>query len=146
MPFLLQLYAASRSDELARTPWSSAAKAAFVASQFALQHQHVTAAGTTTDFWLVEIDGRPAGRLYVDRAPVLWHLVDILLATAARGRGTGSALLDWLQRSARDANASGIDLHVHMPNARAAALYARHGFVVVPGESVTHRRMLWRIS
>ncbi|TXC72642.1 GNAT family N-acetyltransferase [Sphingomonas ginsenosidivorax] len=146
MPFLERLYAASRADELAHVPWTAAAKAAFVASQFALQHRHYTAGGSTTDFWIVERHGHPAGRLYVDRAPAMWHLVDLLLASVARGRGIGSALLDWLQQSARASGASGIDLHVLIPNMRAAALYARHGFTRVPDHSQTHRRMIWRIS
>jgi GNAT superfamily N-acetyltransferase len=146
MPFLHALYAELRADELAFVPWTDAAKATFVASQFALQHRHVATPGTTTDFWIVEIRRNPVGRLYVDRRQPLWRLVDIALAPAARGHGAGSALLDWLQRIARDADAAGIVLHVLVTNSRAAALYARHGFIPVEGGSETHRRMVWRVS
>lgn len=148
MPFLQRLYGDSRSGELAAVPWTEAAKAAFVASQFALQNRHFTTPGITTDFWIVEIGGDAVGRFYVRRTPPVWRLVDIMLRPATQGHGVGSALLDWLQRCARDADATGIDLHVLVTNPRAAALYARHGFVDVAGNGQphTHRRMLWRVS
>jgi ribosomal protein S18 acetylase RimI-like enzyme len=146
MPFLHQLYAELRAPELAILPWDATAKAGFVASQFALQHHHFTAPGITTDRWIVEIDGADAGRLYVHRARPLWHLADIALSAATRGRGAGTALIAWLQRTARDAGACGIDLHVLVTNRRAAALYARRGFCDADGDSDTHRRMLWRVS
>lgn len=148
--FLQRLYGETRSGELAFVPWTDAVKAAFLASQFALQHRHFTAPGITTDFWIVEVDGEAAGRLYVRRDPLLWRLVEVSLRSAAQGRGAGSALIDWLQSCARDDGASGIDLHVLVTNTRAAALYARHGFVTADddgsGNPDTHRRMIWRIS
>lgn len=148
--FLQRLYGETRSDELAFVPWTDVAKAAFLASQFALQHRHFTTPGVTTDFWIVEIGGEAAGRLYVRRDASLWRLVEISLRSAAQGRGAGSALIDWLQGCARDDGASGIDLHVLVTNPRAASLYARHGFVPVAGDGHgtpdTHRRMIWRIS
>lgn len=122
------------------------AKAAFLAGQFALQHRHFTAPGGTTDRWIVELDAMPAGRLYVDRASSLWRLGEVTLAAAARGRGHGAALIGWLQAAARAAGAEGIDLHVLTTNRRAAALYARHGFVDADGGTSTHRRMVWRVS
>lgn len=148
--FLQHLYGETRANELAFVPWTDAAKAAFLASQFALQHRHFTTPGVTTDFWIVEVGGEAAGRLYVRRDPSLWRLVEISLRSTAQGRGVGSALIEWLQGSARDDGAGGIDLHVLATNPRAASLYARHGFVPVAGESRgspdTHRRMIWRIS
>lgn len=150
IPFLQRLYAESRSDELAFVPWTGPAKAAFVASQFALQYRHFTTPGIATNFWIVESGREAVGRLYVRCQPPLWRLVEISLLPAAQGRGAGSALLDWLQRCARNGGASGIDLHVLVTNPRAAALYARHGFVPVAGDGHatpdTHRRMIWQIS
>ncbi len=146
MAFLQRLYADLRADELAVVPWTDRAKAAFVASQFALQHRHFTTPGVANDFWIVEIDGRAAGRLYANREPPVWRLVDIALCPTVQNRGIGSTLLDWLKSIARLADATGIDLHVLITNRRATALYARHGFVVADGGSETHRRMIWRVS
>jgi len=146
MPFLLKLYAASRANELAHVPWTDASKAAFVASQFALQHRHFTTPGIATDLWIVEIDSCAAGRLYANREPPVWRLVEIALCPSVRERGIGSMLLDWLKRTARLAGATGIDLHVLVTNPRAAALYARQGFVAADGGSETHRRMIWPVS
>ena len=145
MPFLRRLYADLRADELVIAPWTDAAKAAFIESQFALQHHHFTTPGIATDRWIVARGGRAVGRLYANRGDSPWRLVEIGLTPAAQGQGVGSALLDWLKREARDAGARGIDLHVHLTNPRAAALYARHGFVATDADSATHRRMIWHV-
>lgn len=124
-------------------PWPDPAKAQFVDSQFALQHRHFVAAHAGGDFLVVMRRGRSLGRLYLDRSRPVWRLVDIALLPEARGSGVGTALLRWLQHSAR-ATADGIDLHVLHANAGAARLYAAHGFVDAVHASATHRRMIWR--
>jgi len=40
LPFLAQLYASTRADELAVTGWTEAVKAAFLEQQFRAQHAH----------------------------------------------------------------------------------------------------------
>ena len=40
LPFLARLYASTRADELAVTPWSDREKAAFLDMQFKAQHTH----------------------------------------------------------------------------------------------------------
>ena len=92
---------------------------------------------------MVEVGGRPVGRLYVDRAPGELRIIDISLVPELRGRGIGGALIAALQREAADVGAV-VRLHVELHN-RAARLYERLGFVPV-GEPGVYRRMEWRPS
>lgn len=124
------------------TVWPDDAKRRFVEQQFALQHRHLLSHHPDADYWIVGRRGRPVGRLYVDRHGSPWRVLDITLLPEARGTGAGSALLRWLQRAAARAGAA-VDLHVAHHNPRAAALYARLGFVTAIGASATHARLVW---
>ena len=146
LPFLAELYADFRMPELSLFPWSPAQRQAFAADQFRLQHVHLVHHFPSADFWIVEIDQRATGRLYLDRQDPVWRLIDILLRADARGRGLGAALLGGLQAAARERGASGIDLHVAVTNTRAAAFYARHGFVDTAEDAAMQRRMIWHAA
>ena len=143
LPFLGTLYASTRNDELAAVPWPEPAKAAFLASQFALQHRHLLSHHPTGDYAIVLLREQRIGRLYVDRTPSMWRLVDIALLPAAQGRRIGTALVRWLQAEATTA-AADLDLHVAHDNHRAARLYERLGFVRAIGGHATHSRLTWR--
>ena len=56
LPFLARLYASTRTEELAVTPWSAEQKAAFLAMQFQAQHAHYQQHYPTAD-WLVTMRG-----------------------------------------------------------------------------------------
>src|SRR5215210_959506 len=99
--FLVDLYASTRADELALVDWDDAAKRAFIEHQFSAQDQHYREhyPGATLD--VIEVDGRPAGRLYVYRGEEDIRIMDIALAPAFRGRGIGTDLLEQLMAEAR---------------------------------------------
>ena len=125
-PFLVDLYASIRAPELEHVPWDETMKRAFVEHQFAAQDVHYRQhyAGATLD--VIEVDGEPAGRLYVHRGPSDIRIMDIALAPAFRGRGIGTTLLRAL---IGEAAASGrrLSIHVEMNNP-ARSLYERLGF------------------
>jgi ribosomal protein S18 acetylase RimI-like enzyme len=124
--FLVGLYASVREPELAHVPWDAGTKRAFVAQQFAAQDAHYREhyPGATLD--VVEVDGEPAGRLYVHRGERDIRIMDIALAPAFRGRGIGTALLRGLMV---EAQASGRRLSIHVEaNNPARRLYERLGF------------------
>jgi ribosomal protein S18 acetylase RimI-like enzyme len=124
--FLVELYGSVREPELGQVPWDDATKRAFVEQQFAAQDAHYRQhyPGATLD--VVEVDGRPAGRLYVHRGPSDIRIMDVALAPAFRGRGIGTALLQTL---VEEAQASGRKLSIHVEvNNPARALYERLGF------------------
>jgi ribosomal protein S18 acetylase RimI-like enzyme len=124
--FLVELYASTREEELAQVEWPEGARETFVEQQFAAQDHHYRAnyPGATLD--VIEVDGSPAGRLYVHRGPSDIRIMDIALAPGFRGRGIGTRLL----RSLMDeADASGRKLSIHVEqNNPARSLYDRLGF------------------
>ena len=133
---------------MALVAWPQAHKDALLQDQFRLQHHHLVTHFSGADFWIVEradCSGAisPLGRFYLDRSTALWRVVEIGFLPEARGRGLGSALLKWAQRSALDAGAAGIDLHV-VVNAPAQSLYRKLGFRIEEESDGLHQRMVWR--
>jgi ribosomal protein S18 acetylase RimI-like enzyme len=129
LPFLMTLFATTREDELAPVPWTPEQKAAFLAQQFDAQRRHYRTYFASCAFDVIEHDGEPVGRLYLDTQPGRLHLIDIAFMPAWRGRGVGGAILEALMATARDSGAR-IAAHVEKFNP-ALRLYRRLGFVDV---------------
>jgi len=142
IPFLRRLYASLREDELAPLPWPQAAKQAFLDNQFSSQHQHYVNHYRDADFLLVEQDGTPIGRYYVQRSTAHdFLIIDISLERHTRGQGIASALIGQTQQQAREYG-TGVQLHVQYGNVGAQRLYERLGFAVVADEGA-HQRLRW---
>ncbi|HET7843392.1 MAG TPA: GNAT family N-acetyltransferase [Xanthomonadales bacterium] len=141
MPFLRALYAEVRRDELAPVPWPDAAKAAFLADQFRLQHAHYTRHYVDAELLLVLREGRPIGRVYLHRSAREACVMEISLLESERGSGLGRAMIETvLAEAAREAR--DVTLHVE-PNNRAKHLYERLGFVAGELEGA-YVPMRWR--
>jgi ribosomal protein S18 acetylase RimI-like enzyme len=125
-PFLFDLYASTRQEELDAWGWPTAARQAFLALQFRAsqtRHQEYPDAA----FHIITAGGQSAGRLILHRTPGVWHLVDIALLPAFRNAGVGTALL---QGICADAEAAGLPLRLNvLLENRARRLYARLGFI-----------------
>jgi ribosomal protein S18 acetylase RimI-like enzyme len=132
--FLRELYASTRREELAPVPWSEEQKREFLASQFALQHEHYQRNYVGAEFLVIERHGAPIGRLYVYRTPGEIRVMDIALVDAERGRGLGTRLLQGLMAQARETGAQ-VTLHVE-PNNPACRLYERLGFRLIESRGV----------
>jgi ribosomal protein S18 acetylase RimI-like enzyme len=132
--FLARVYASSRADELAVTDWSEQLKADFCRRQFDAQSAYYAANYPGASFQMIERDGWPVGRLYVDRWEKEIRIVDITLLPEFRGTGIGTQLLHDLQNEARSAGKS-LTIHVERFN-RALALYQRLGFKQVEDKGV----------
>ncbi|HBD18713.1 MAG TPA: GNAT family N-acetyltransferase [Arenimonas sp.] len=144
LPALMRLYADTRADELAAMPWPEAARQAFLAQQFALQHQHYLSHYGGADFLVVVQGDALVGRYYLWRAEREDLVVDISLLAGWRGQGIGGALLASSQGSAA-AQGRGLWLHVLRWNQAAQRLYARLGFEAEEvGSTDTHLLMRWR--
>lgn len=141
--FLLGVYAATREEELSQVAWAPGQREAFVRSQFDLQDGEYRRHNPRGSFDVIEVGGRPAGRLYVDRRPDDLRIVDIALLPEFRGSGVGGGLIATLQGEAA-ATGRIVSIHVERGNP-AARLYARLGFVEV-AELGVYRRMEWRAS
>jgi ribosomal protein S18 acetylase RimI-like enzyme len=127
LPFLFQLYASTRWDELAPlTNWSEAQKIGFLQSQFAAQRHHYLIHYANSAFDVLEERGTPVGRLYVDRQERTLLIVDIALLPQWRGRGIGTALIEALFAEAQRAGKA-VSISVEKFNP-AHRLYRRLGF------------------
>lgn len=138
--FLVGLYASTRDAELSQVSWEPGQREAFVRMQFAAQDTEYRRHNPHGAFDVVEVDGRPVGRLIVDRRPGDIRIVDISLVPEARGAGVGSRLIGDLLEEARATDRI-VSIHVEVHN-RAAELYARLGFAVAEDLGV-YRRMEW---
>jgi ribosomal protein S18 acetylase RimI-like enzyme len=138
--FLVGLYASTREQELAQLVWEEGARDAFLEHQFSAQDHHYRSnyPGATLD--VIELDGEPAGRLYVYRGERDIRIMDIALAPSFRGRGIGTGLLEELIQEARSSGRS-LSIHVEQQNP-ARSLYDRLGFVPV-GEHGIYVLMQW---
>jgi ribosomal protein S18 acetylase RimI-like enzyme len=134
LPFLARVYASTRAQEVAVTPWSDAQKAAFLDAQFHLQHVHYQKYYPEAD-WLVTMrDGEDIGRLYLERWPSQHRIIDVALLAEHRGKGLGEALLrDLMDEAAAAARDVSIHVEKHNPAMR---LYRRLGFVTEEDKGV----------
>ena len=138
--FLVGVYGSTRDEELSQVVWAPGQREAFVRMQFDAQDTDYHRCNPQGSFDVIEVDGRAAGRLYVDRRPGDIRIVDIALLPELRSRGVGTHLIGGLMR---EASASGCKLSIHVEvHNRAAALYDRLGFVVVDEQGI-YRRMEW---
>jgi ribosomal protein S18 acetylase RimI-like enzyme len=140
--FLLTLYGSTRAD-LALLPLADDQRDGLVRMQFHAQDVHFRQSNPRADFDVVELDGRPVGRLYVDRCGDDIRIIDISLLPEVRGRGMGSALIRAVQDEAR-ATGRTVSLHVAIGNP-AALLYDRLGFRLAADLGV-YRLLEWRAS
>lgn len=143
LPFLRQVYASTREDELALTNWTPAEKDAFVAMQFEAQHRYYHEHYADAEYLVIVADEKPVGRLYIHRQADSIAIIDIALLSEARNRGLGSALL-------RDVLAEGeragkpVRIYVEKFN-RALRLYERLGFTPI-GEFGLYFHLEWRVQ
>lgn len=141
LPFLMRLYATTREQELAPLPWTPEQKQLFLASQFQAQRHHYRTYFGTSAFDLLEQNGEPCGRLYVQRRETTLHIIDIALLPAWRGNGIGTALLEALKAQARTAGI-GISNMVERYNP-ALRLYLRLGFAEIADHGI-YLELEWR--
>lgn len=132
--FLARVYASSRAEELAVTSWPDELKADFCRRQFDAQSAYYASNYPGASFQIIERDGWPVGRLYVDHWEKEIRIVDITLLPEFRDSGIGTKLLRELQDEARRAGKS-LTIHVERFN-RALALYQRLGFEQVEDKGV----------
>jgi ribosomal protein S18 acetylase RimI-like enzyme len=137
-PFLLEVYASTRSDELAGLGWSDDQTQAFIKMQFLARERSYPREGNR----IILLDGRPVGRMMVDRGETAILLRDIALLSEYRNAGIGSRLIQDLMKEATAARKP-IELHV-VSTSPAVRLYERLGFRSTSAEPETaYLEMKW---
>lgn len=133
-PFLLEVYASTRIDELAGIGWSDEQKQVFIKMQFLARERTYP----RVDDRIILLDGRAVGRLLVDRNEAELLLRDIALLTAYRNAGIGSRLVQDLMQEGKP-----IKLHV-VSTSPAVRFYERLGFLKSDAEpEVAYLEMKW---
>ncbi|MED5441328.1 MAG: GNAT family N-acetyltransferase, partial [Pseudomonadota bacterium] len=116
----------TREAELAMTPFNEHQKTLFIQQQFSAQTQHYQSHYCSDHFCIIEIDGRPSGRVFI----VYWsdeiRIVVIANHPVKQDSGAGSYLL---QNIIEEGNEKGLPVRIHVEqNNPAKKLYERLGF------------------
>jgi ribosomal protein S18 acetylase RimI-like enzyme len=125
--FLYRLYASTRQQEFASLGWPAAQLEMFLRMQFNAQQRWYETAYPRAEHQIILLNGAPAGRILVSRAPDFALLVDIALLTEHRNLGIGTRLLRELIEQSEKA---GIPVRLQVTKTNPARhLYERLGFV-----------------
>ena len=100
-----------------------------MAHQFQAQTVSYRAQFPQARFDIIELDGRPIGRIVVDRPGNRLHIIDQAIVPELRGRGIGTAIMHALMDEAA-ARRVPVTLEVASSNDPSMRLYLRLGFVV----------------
>lgn len=139
-PFLLELYASTRAEELALVPWTVEQQHAFVKMQFTAQQDHYRNEYPAASHEIVLASDCPVGQLYVARLEDEIRIVDFTLVSQRRNAGVGSFLLRrLLQEAATAGKAVRIYVEDFNPSRR---LFERMGFAPVDKQGI-HLLMQW---
>lgn len=135
-PFLLEVYASTRLDELEGLEWDENQKLTFIKMQFLARERTYP----RVDNRIIVFNGRDIGRILVDRTDTAISLTDIALLTDYRNAGIGTRLIQDLMT---EASASGKPLKLHvLETSPAVRLYERLGFSRT-GFEAAYLEMTW---
>lgn len=134
---MLTVYASTRLEELEGFGWSDDQKHAFIKMQFMARERTYP----RVDNRIILLNGRPVGRMLVDRGDASILLRDIALLTEYRNRGLGSRLITELMKEATSVGKP-INLHV-VATSPAVRFYERLGFRRSGDETAAYLEMKW---
>lgn len=136
-PFLFEVYASTRIEELEGLGWNDDQKRTFIRMQFNARERCYP----RSDNRIILLNGFPVGRMMVDIGDESILLRDIALLTKYRSAGIGSRLLTELMK---DATAVGKPIHLHVvATSPAVRLYERLGFCKSGDETTGYLEMKW---
>jgi len=108
---------------------------------FAEWHRNDLLEDESSSLSVIELDGRPVGRLRVRRTPEVVELCGIQLHPSVQNRGIGTSIIVGLQAEAAARDVP-LDLGVEQNNPNARRLYDRLGFTKI-GEDGAEDKMQW---
>jgi ribosomal protein S18 acetylase RimI-like enzyme len=128
LEFLFRLYASTRSEEKELVGWGDEQWEQFMRMQFGLQHTQYMRNYENPSFDIILENGAPVGRLYVNRGPDEYRIIDIALLPESRRRGICGNLMKSLLRESEERGLP-VSLHVEKNNP-ILDYYRRLGFRV----------------
>lgn len=124
--FLREVYACTREQELAMTPWNTEQREAFLRFQFDAQDAYYRQQYPDAGYQIILNDGDPVGRLYVARMPREIKILDLTVLPQYRNKGIGYILLTEILA---EANNHGKSVLIWVEQASPAqGLFKRLGF------------------
>ena len=135
-PFLLEVYASTRSEELEGLGWDENQKHAFIKMQFLARERIYP----KVDSRIILLNGCAIGRMLVDRTEEEIRLIDIALLTEHRNAGIGNRVIkDLIEEAAASNKALNLRVRSGSPAMR---LYERLGFCTT-GNDAVYSEMTW---
>lgn len=134
-PFLFALHGSTR-DDLRALGLPEAHLAALLDLQARAQHADYTRNYASEGHFVVELDGEPIGRIWVDRRPDELLVVDVALLPAHRSRGIGALLFRELFDEADEAGLR-VRMTTQPANDGMLRFARRHGFTVGGGDATS---------
>jgi len=133
-PFLFEVYASTRAQEMALVPWDDEQRKSFLTMQFAAQHSHYQAQFPDASYSLICREEVPLGRFYVLRNEEDIRILDLTLLPEYRNGGIGTALLqNLLEEAAQSGKRVQIYVETYNPSLR---LFERLGFKNIAEEGI----------
>lgn len=142
-PFLFELYASTRAEELESWGWEDVQRSQFLQMQFRAQTWTYRTTFPDAQPQVIWLGDRPIGSLLVHRSMTEVRLVAIALLPDYRNHGIGTFLIQQLLKDAAQTNRP-VTLQL-VSGGRVFRLYERLGFVKT-GESEMYCQMEWRAS
>jgi ribosomal protein S18 acetylase RimI-like enzyme len=134
-------YGSTRELELAVVPWAAEQKAAFITMQFNAQKLDYQTRFPDAEHSIIEVDGQPAGRLYMARLEDSLRILDITILPQKRNAGIGKQIIRGLMEEAKASDkAVRIFVESFNPSLR---LFEGLGFAPVEERGV-HLLMEWK--
>ena len=142
--FRFDLFCKSRLPEWDLVPLAPALRHQLMAMQFEAQTTSYAAQFPRARFDIIELEGRPIGRIVVDRPGDRIHIVDQAIVPELRSRGAGTAIMMSLMQEAETQNIP-VRLMVADANDPSLKLYQRLGFHQID-EAVMYMELEWRAA
>ncbi len=139
VPFLLTVYASTRSKEMAVVSWSDEQKRVFLEMQFQAQHNYYLSRYPNASYSIINLDGQPIGRLYIERQVDKIKILDITVLPEYRNRGVGTKLITEITQAGEQAEKP-VQIYIENYNP-SANLFSRLGFHPVAEEGIN---LLWQ--
>ena len=142
---LSQIYFSTRKDEMDQlTEWTVDQKQNFLHFQFTAQHTYYIQSYPGANFWIIEKNAQPIGRVYLDTnfEKKSIRVIDITLLPEWRDIGIGGQLLSDIIAFAKTIN-RGVSIHVESFNP-AMRLYKRLGFDLVSITNGVYHLLEWK--
>jgi len=139
--FLYELYCSTRAHDIGVAGLELAQQATILKMQFVGQQQQYATDFPDADHDIILLEGRPIGRVMVQRTAEQNLGVDIALLPAHRNSGIGGMLINELLE---EAGKAGKPFRIHVERLNPAVrLYERLGFRTI-GDTPTHFLLEWR--